>query len=55
MDFTEVETLADDLEVTPIQRAKLLWRLGFPIPVDLATTLMAQGHDVPQLEAHYLI
>lgn len=52
MDYETLEDLGEDL--TPFERATLTWRLGFPIPVDLATTLMSQGYDVPTLEAQYL-
>lgn len=51
MDYDTLEDLGDELPA--IERAKLLWKLGYPVPVDLATTLMAQGYDISQLEARY--
>ncbi|QDB70996.1 hypothetical protein bb8_p21 [Bordetella phage vB_BbrP_BB8] len=50
--YDTIDDLTDE-DLTPLQKAKLLWRSGFPIPVDLATTLMAQGYDVSQLESRY--
>lgn len=52
MDYEALEDLGGVL--TPIEQAKLLWRQGYPIPLDLAATLTAQGYNVPALEAHYL-
>lgn len=51
MDYETIEELGEDL--TPIEHAILFCRLGYPIPVDLATTLIAQGYNIPRLEAHY--
>ena len=51
MDYDTLEDLSDDL--APIDQAKLMWRLGNPIPVDLAATLMAQGYDISKLESRY--
>jgi hypothetical protein len=47
-----LDSLAEDL--TPLDLAKLTWRLGYPIPLDLAADLMAEGLDVAALEAEYL-
>jgi len=53
MDYETIEELGEEL--SPIDHALLFYRLGFPIPVDLATTLIAQGYDLPKLEAQYSI
>lgn len=53
MDYETLEDLGEELP--PVEHAILFCRLGLPIPVDLATTLMAQGYSVPQLEAQYSI
>lgn len=34
--------------------AKLIWKSGTPIPVDLWAKLAAQGFDVSSLERRYL-
>lgn len=36
------------------RRARRLWAAGYPLPVDLAMQLAAQGFDVPALEARFL-
>lgn len=51
MDYETLERVGQILP--PLEQAKLLWGEGFPIPVDLSTTLMAQGFNVPELEARY--
>jgi len=33
--------------------AILIWSRGEPLPLDVETSLMAQGFDVPALEARY--
>ena len=52
MTYEQIESLAGVLP--PITYAKLFWLSGYPIPLDLAATLTAQGLDVPALEDHYL-
>lgn len=51
MDYNTLDSLSDDL--APIDQAILMLRLGHPLPVDLAATLMAQGYDPSQLESRY--
>lgn len=51
MDYDSIDELGEDL--SPLDQAKLFLRLGHLLPVDLTTTLIAQGHDVSQLEARY--
>lgn len=49
MDYDTLESLSEDL--SPYEQAKLMLRQGYPLPVDLATTLMAQGYDISELES----
>lgn len=51
MDQDTLDSLAEDL--SPLDFAILTLRLGYPLPVDLAATLMAQGYDPSQLESRY--
>lgn len=53
MDHETLETLMG--EIPDLELAKLHWKLGHPLPVDLSTTLIAQGHDLSELEARYSI
>lgn len=51
MDFETLEDLTCDL--SPLEQAEIVLRAGYPLPVDLATTLIAQGHVLSDLEARY--
>ena len=33
--------------------ARILWKRGKPVPVDILTRLLAQGYDVAHLERNY--
>lgn len=33
-----------------LSRAIIIWNNGYPIPLDLAAALMAEGYDVEELE-----
>jgi hypothetical protein len=37
----------------PLVTAILLWKRGYPLPLDLETKLMSLGFDVPALETRY--
>lgn len=36
-----------------LEQALFYWNQGLPIPLDLAARLMAEGYDVPALEAKH--
>lgn len=36
-----------------LSRAIIIWNAGFPIPMDLASALMAEGYDVKELEERH--
>lgn len=52
MTYEAIENFKEALP--PLDYAKLFWKQGYPIPLDLAATLTAQGYNVPALEDHYL-
>ena len=37
-----------------VAEAKDMWSRGFPVPVDMAMQMKAEGLDVERLEAKYL-
>jgi hypothetical protein len=36
-----------------LAQAQIIWGAGYPIPMDLAAALMAEGYDVQELEKRY--
>lgn len=36
-----------------LSRAIIIWNAGYPIPMDLAAALMAEGYDVKELEERH--
>lgn len=36
-----------------LSQAIIIWNAGYPIPLDLAAALMAEGYDVKELEERH--
>lgn len=42
-----------DPHMSNLSRAIVIWNQGYPIPLDLAAALMAEGYDVKELEERH--
>ena len=50
---TPPEVEQDEEQLSALATAISLWRAGKPIPLDLFTTLVEEGYEVPLLERFY--